>query len=361
MKIAFVCASLRFSGGRLAMLRHANELARRGHAVTVWTQDADTGVDWMPLDVPVRHAADIAALPPSDVTLFDRTRLAAPLLRSATGRVAHLCQGFEGTDAELRIRAAWAKLALPTVWRMRGRRREIDRAYQLPTVKLVTHRHLGELIARRFGQPSHFIPYGLPPGVFTPTPAATPRARTVLVVGPTDVGWKRVPDALRAVELLKRTTPVRLVRVAQHEMREAERTLGVTDEYHTMLPPHKMAELYRAADVLLCSSDATEGFGLPVLEAMACGLPCAVTDIPAFRTFARPDDYAHFVPVGDAARMAAAVWNLLASPDECDRLRRRGLEVAAEYTVSRSHDAMEAALVAIAGGTAIETAPRMAA
>jgi hypothetical protein len=81
---------------------------------------------------------------------------------------------------------------------------------------------------------------------------------------------------------------VRLIRVAQHPMREAELRMNVTDEYHTMLSPCQMAGLYRRADVLLISSDATEGFGLPVLEAMACGVPCVVTDIPAFRTFAAP-------------------------------------------------------------------------
>lgn len=364
MKIGIVSASLRFSGGRLALLRHADELARRGHAVTVWTQDEETAVDWMPLGVPVRHAADPRTLPAADVYLFDRIRLASPLLQAGVGRVAHFCQGFEGTDSELRIRRAWSErgvFALPTVWRQRGRRKEIDRAYRLPTAKLVTHRHLGELIARRFGQPSHFVPYGLPSGVFTPPPVRLTAARTVLVVGPTDVGWKRVTDALRAVQLLKRKVPVRLVRVAQHEQREVERALGVTDEYHTMLAPPQMAELYRAADVLLCSSDATEGFGLPVLEAMACGLPCVVTDIPAFRTFARPDDYAHFVPVGDPSRMAAALENLLASPDEQRRLRSRGLEVASEHTVKRSHDAMEAAIEAIAGGSDAGRPPRIAA
>lgn len=353
MKISFFCASLRFSGGRLAMLRHANELARRGHAVTVWTQEPDAAVDWLALDVPVRPAAHPRDMSAADVCVFDRVRLAAPLLRAGCGRVVHLCQGFEGTDAELRLRRAWAErglAGLPAMWKLAARRREIDRAYRLPTAKVVTHRHLGELIARRFGQPSQFVPYGLPDGVFTPPrtrPGGTP---TVLVVGPTDVGWKRIPDALEAVRRLKQLQPVRLVRVAQHPMREAERAAGVTDEYHTMLAPPQLAELYRAADVLLCSSDETEGFGLPVLEAMACGLPCVVTDIPAFRTFASPADYARFVPVGDPARMAAAVAELLESPAERERLRRRGLEVAAGYTPGRSFDAMEAALAAVAGG-----------
>jgi glycosyltransferase involved in cell wall biosynthesis len=357
MKIAFFSTSVRFSGGRLAMFRHANALADRGHDVSIWIQDVQPTIDWIEVEVPIRsfHPASLHTLPAADVCVFDRTRLAASLLRAGLGRVVHLCQGFEGTDAELRIRDAWTRrgvFGLTKIWRLQRRLREIDRAYRLPTLKIVTHRHLGDLIARRFGQHTHFVPCGLPPGVFTPPVQRSAQARIVLVVGPTDIRWKRVADALRAVQLLKRTRPeVRLVRVAQHPMRELEAALGVADEYYSMLRPSEMAALYSRADVLLITSDATEGFGLPVLEAMACGLPCVVTDIPAFRTFARPDDYARFVPVGDPQRMAAAVEHLLDSGEERRHLSLRGVEVAAGYTMQRSYDAMEHVLSTIVSGS----------
>jgi glycosyltransferase involved in cell wall biosynthesis len=359
MKIAFVSTSVRFSGGRLAMFRHANELARRSHNVSLWIQDVAPVVAWMEMHVPVRSLSSnsLDNLPSADLCVFDRVRLASLLHRAAPGKVVHLCQGFEATDAEVRIRDAWASrgvFALKEIWRLRRRRREIHQAYRLPTAKIVTHRHLGEVIAQRFGQASHFVPCGLPAGVFTPAADRPSHAPIVLVVGPTDIRWKRVVDALHALQLLKRRRPaVRLVRVAQHPMRDVEAVLGVTDEYHSMLRPAEMTSLYRSADVLLIASDATEGFGLPVLEAMACGLPCVVTDIPAFRTFAHPDDYAHFVPVGDPLAMAAAVGHLLDNSEERRRLTVRGLEVAAGYSIQRSFDAMEAALAAIASGLAL--------
>jgi glycosyltransferase involved in cell wall biosynthesis len=354
MKISFFSTSTEFSGGRHVMFGHAKELARRGHEVRIWVQKLVAGLNWIELEVPLRALPNgsLNDVDAADVRVFDRPRLAALLWRAGAHRAVHLCQGLEMTDAELRLRSAWRQggwRALPEIWRLRRRLHSLKRAYALRTIKLVTHRHIGEEIGRRFGQPSYLVPLGLPEGVFTPPPSRPPEATTVLVVGPTDIACKRIPDALRAVQLLKRQRPdVRLVRVAQHPMRDEESRLGVTDEYYTMLRPAEMAERYRKADVLLCSSDANEGFGLPVLEGMACGLPCVLTDIPAFRTFAAPDNYADFVPVGDPEQMAAAMGSLLDDFQARQELSRRGLQVAAEYTMRRSYDMMEAVLVELA-------------
>lgn len=354
MRIHFFSTSLRFTGGRQVMVAHAVELARRGHEVVLYTESANNQPDWARDRLPVRQFTSLTGLPPADFSIFDRCRLAAPLLREKNGHVVHLCQGYEGTDAETRFRQTWAKRGVFgafKLWRLYRRRKQIERAYGLPTTKIVIHHPLAETIARRFRQTAYVVSNGLPDGVFSADGRTENAVPTVLVVGPTDVGWKRVADALSAVKKLKEQRTVKLVRVAQHEMRDGEKAAGVTDEYHTMLTPAQMAEQYRRADVLLLPSDATEGFGLPFLEAMACGLPCVVTDIPAFRTYAAPDDYAHFVPVGDTAGMAAALGRLLDAPAERQRLRERGLQVAVGYTQARSFDRMEQLLLALANRT----------
>jgi glycosyltransferase involved in cell wall biosynthesis len=350
MKIHVIVKSTKFTGGRQELFRHANALAGRGHEVTVWVT-GEPRLAWMPMQVPLRRLASWHDLPPGDICLFERPRFARPLWRAGRGIAVHFCQGFEGTSVENRIAAMRGRGVvrnIPGLWDLWWRKRQIDQAYRLPTTKIVVHHHLLELIARRFGQTAYFVPYGLPEGVFTQPARRDFRGQTILVVGPTDTGWKQVGDALEAVRRLKQTHPeVRLVRVAQHEQRASERLLNLTDEYHTMLTPPAMAELYRRADVLLLASDATEGFGLPLLEAMACGTPAVVTDIPAFRTFAQPADFAHFVPVGDPGTMAAVVARLLDDPQERQWLSQRGPQVAAGYQTARSHEAMEEALMQI--------------
>jgi len=356
MKIQVVVKSTKFTGGRQELFRHANALAERGHDVAVWVA-GNPEVEWLPMHVPVHRLPghSCSQLPPAELRLFERPRFAQPLSRAGGSIPVHFCQGFEGTDIENRlatVRTSRGLLrGLPELWNLWRRQRQIDRAYRLPTAKITVHHHLRDLIARRYGQSAYFVPYGLPEGIFTPPRRRDFDGQTILVVGPTDTGWKRIGDALEAVRLLKRTHPwIHLVRVAQHEMRACERELNVTDEYHTMLSPPDMADLYRRADVLLLASDATEGFGLPLLEAMACGTPGVVTDIPAFKTFGHPVDFAHFVPVANPPALAAAVARLLDDRGEQRRLSERGPEVAAVYRTARSHQAMEDALTQILAG-----------
>jgi glycosyltransferase involved in cell wall biosynthesis len=64
----------------------------------------------------------------------------------------------------------------------------------------------------------------------------------------------------------------------------------------------QLVRLYQSADAFVLPTRG-EGWGLPILEAMACGLPVLVTDHPAVRTFANPP-HAHLirarsVPVDD--------------------------------------------------------------
>jgi glycosyltransferase involved in cell wall biosynthesis len=58
-----------------------------------------------------------------------------------------------------------------------------------------------------------------------------------------------------------------------------------------------------AAALVLPSRD--EGFGLPLLEALACGIPVVATDAPALLEVA--GGYAQHVPVGDVEALAAAL------------------------------------------------------
>ena len=85
---------------------------------------------------------------------------------------------------------------------------------------------------------------------------------------------------------------------------------------------------YRAADVYLCPTQRAS-FGITLLEAMACGTPMIVSDLPAFRDVAGAN--AVFVPVGEAEAWAQAVKGLLADQERRATMMHEGRLVAERH------------------------------
>lgn len=95
------------------------------------------------------------------------------------------------------------------------------------------------------------------------------------------------------------------------------------------LPRAHLVEMYRAADVVLYPSFA-EGFGLPVVEAMASGVPVVAADIPAIREVA--GEAALLVEPSSAESMAAALDRAVGDAGLRRRLIDGGLARAAAFS-----------------------------
>jgi glycosyltransferase involved in cell wall biosynthesis len=137
------------------------------------------------------------------------------------------------------------------------------------------------------------------------------------------------------------------------EHRAQARRLGV-DRAIVELPfvsPGVLAAVYHRAVLTLLPSDL-EGFGLPLLESMACGTPVLASDLPALREVG--GDAAVFAPPGHIAAWTAAVSTLLddyrtggaAWRSRCDRARRR----AAGFSWLEYARALSKAYVRVAAG-----------
>ena len=79
--------------------------------------------------------------------------------------------------------------------------------------------------------------------------------------------------------------------------------------------------LYQSAS-LFAHASSYEGFGMPVLEAMSYGLPCAVSDIDVFREVAA--DSAVFFDQNQPADIAAKFATLLGNESERTKLGKKG-------------------------------------
>jgi L-malate glycosyltransferase len=83
---------------------------------------------------------------------------------------------------------------------------------------------------------------------------------------------------------------------------------GVLEQVH--FPGHvsqvDLARYYRSSDLYLSASHS-DGSSISLLEAMACGLPALVSDIPGNREWVNPGDQGWWFPDGDHRSMAEAI------------------------------------------------------
>lgn len=120
-------------------------------------------------------------------------------------------------------------------------------------------------------------------------------------------------------------------------------------------PDEALADWYRAADLfVLPSSSRAEAFGLVLLEAMACGLPCVTTEVGTGTSWVNlHGETGVVVPPSDPGELADAVTALLGEPD---RMRGMGLEarrrVETHFTMPGMMAALDRVYRELAGGAA---------
>jgi glycosyltransferase involved in cell wall biosynthesis len=176
---------------------------------------------------------------------------------------------------------------------------------------------------------------------------------------------KRVDVVLRCIaDVGRQIAEVHLVRVGgpftpEHE--SLARELGVRDGISVLpaLDDRTLAAVYRRAALVVLPSER-EGFGLPVVEALACGTPVVASDLPVLREVGgRAPEYRR---VGDRAAWAEAVLGLVRErqqhPDMLAARRARGVAWARRFTWTRFADELAAIYVEVAGATESARSPR---
>jgi glycosyltransferase involved in cell wall biosynthesis len=209
-------------------------------------------------------------------------------------------------------------------------------SYRLPLRTVCVSRWLRD----RIGRPdSVVVGHGLDLATFR---AASPRTAapvvTVGTIGGSSVA-KGYPDFLAAVERLPADVRRRMqvIVVADHA---TPLPVGLPAERADGRSEQAMAAFYNRCDVFVFAS-RSEGFGLPPLEAMACGCAVLTTDCGGVRDYIEPGVNALVVPVADADALSAAIVELVERPELREALSRRGTATAG----GRSRETMLTELV----------------
>ncbi len=176
----------------------------------------------------------------------------------------------------------------------------------------------------------HVVPVGVDPEMFRPVPGVRRVPGRIVTTASADVAMKGLKYLLEAVAKLRTERNVELVIIGQPTEGSASADLfaelgltncvswvhGVSDE--------RIVELYSEAEVAVVPS-LYEGFSLPAIEAMSCGVPLVTTTGGALPEVAGSHGETCFqVPPGDGEALAAMLGTVLDQPDVRDRVGANG-------------------------------------
>jgi len=218
------------------------------------------------------------------------------------------------------------------------KRRYVDQAAHIICVSESTKAHL----LRTFGDvqaPISVLPHGVNPR-FAPTGARIPGfpREYLLYVGKRD-GYKDVATLINAMSHLVDEFPdLILVLVGGGPLTARERDhitrLGLSDRVvQRSVADIDMPAAYSGARAFVFPS-RYEGFGLPVLEAMACGVPVILANSSSLPEVG--GDAAVFFEPGSATVLADVVSSVRSNATEAEELSQRGRTRAASFTWAKA-------------------------
>lgn len=357
MRITFIQSSLWLSGGARIVIEHGNLLAERGHQVSVVIPAGAIDPEMLAVVQPGLRiieaaypllkpsvkktglwdrlrllAAMTAAVPKSDIIVATHTptTLVSLLAGKLLGRGLPVWfyqdypAMFEGRRVEawlLRVAHRWHRGAVVVSHFSAGELRELSGMDVRYVGQILNDHELFEAQRRagaRAGGGSSTIMYL---GDFRPR--------------------KGLADFLAAVRIVHERRGGIRVRLVLKEGGEIE----LEAPHEVILRPDTptLARCYGESD-LFVSASWHEGFGLPPLEAMACGTPVVLSDSGGARDYARDEGNCLLVPPRDPEAMAEAILRVLSEPGLAARFREAGPETAAAFTPQQAAGRMEAAL-----------------
>ncbi|MBC7227274.1 MAG: glycosyltransferase family 4 protein [Thermoflexales bacterium] len=352
MRIAHVTATFPpyYAGTGIVCYYQAQELARRGHSVAVFTAAYPFGDGLSPEGVSVRRLSPLfrignAPFLPGLLGLrdFDLIHLHYPFifgaemvgLAAAIRRIPYVLTHHNdliGTGFRRQLFNLYTTMVAPLVFRSAHRWLVVSRDYAASCrmAPLFRRRPTDVVEIPNGVDTDHFCP-GVDGTVVRSRYRLPESALLVLFVGSLDRAhhFKGADYLLRAFARMG-DPDTWLLLVGDGDLRPALEALaarlGVEGQVrfagtvpHLQLPPY-----YAASDLVVLPSFPPESFGMVLIEAMACGRPVLAHDIPGVRSVVSDGEDGLLARPGDMADLVEKMQALLDNPDRRREMGLRG-------------------------------------
>ncbi len=305
-------------GGILAPLHQANGLAARGHDVAVFAPKAGS-IDWFPLAVSIRPLQADPIEESYDAVVYVGDTFAKQPFLSAKQKYLLL----QGKDH---------------LWTTSPNRRRLLQAYADPQFHiLAVSRWLADFVRQECDNARvTVVANGVDPDRYFPAKTAPREKLRVLLEGNFP---DRNKNVIAALEVAGRTR--QYFRVEIWAMARRFASVGsLVDKVILDPEPGEVAGIYQQCDALIKTS-IMEGFGLPHLEAMACGCVPITYASGGVMDFCKHGENSLVAGVGNLPTLTSHALHFLSDSELRARLRTGALTTASSYSWAKITDLLE--------------------
>lgn len=320
LEVVYVLEKVGLSGGIKNVMEQVNRLQAAGVHVHLFALDGQP--TWFPLHIKVRSFPNYQAMY-KELKVMNAIKIAT-WWRTVPVVYNSCIPAQGGRGVPMYLIQDIEESYYPNMPDMQARVRE---TYRLPMRMLTIAEWTTNQLLERFQQQAINISIAVDIEIYKPNRTSDYDPYRILACSRKSQHLKGFEVTTRAIQGVSKYVPqASLVTFGI----EPPRIRGISNLHFSRPTDEYVAYLYANCGVFVQTSHH-EGFGLPILEAMACGAPVVTTKAEGNEEFCRNGWNCLLVEKGDAAAVMNAIIRLLQDAEYAAFLAANGVETAKQY------------------------------